>query len=452
MATGIPKVRSYSNKNEATDSANPRLSLQYDGQSSREEILTGRRDSCESVWEAQHYGSSNRLYFGDNLPILRALMDDVGIRGTVRLIYIDPPFASNNVFQSRSFTDAYDDLLDGVTYIDFMRKRLIVMKELLANDGSIYVHLDGRMVFHIKVLMDDLFGLSNFRNLITRQKCNPKNYTRNSFGNVSDYILFYTKSDRYVWNRAMLPWDDERKRKEYPYVESHTGRRYKRVPIHAPGIRNGDTGKPWKGINPPPGKHWQYRRETLDRFDMEGQIYWSANGNPRRKVYADQSHGIPVQDIWLDVKDPFNQNSRITGYPTEKNIDLLTRIINASSDRGDLVLDCFAGSGTTLEAANRLGRSWIGIDNSIEAIDTIVRRLRFGSHKMGDYVKDRPLIPNDTEDASTIPLFDWKQDIQPQMPGGLKYENSQDSKPEFRFLVSRSCRDEFNHHMFGVDC
>ena len=379
------------------------------------------------------------------------MLDDRDVRGRIRLIYIDPPFASNSVYKSRSLAYAYVDALDGAGYLDFMRRRLIVMRELLADDGSIYVHLDDRMVFHVKVMMDEIFGAENFRNLITRQKCHPKNYTRNSYGNVSDYILFYTKSDKYVWNRPMLQWTDKRKSEEYPYVERSSGRRYKRVPLHAPGVRNGDTGKAWKGINPPPGKHWQYRRETLNRMDADGEIYWSSNGNPRRKVYADQSEGVPIQDIWMDVKDQTNQNARITGYPTEKNLDLLKRIVSASSNPGDLVMDCFAGSGTALDAAVALGREWIGIDDSIESINTIIKRLRFGLHRMGDFVKSRR-SRSETPGVPVHPqLFDTELSVRTHPPGGLRYEDGQKIKPDFRFLVSADRWEEYVKRAKGLE-
>jgi len=121
-------------------------------------------------------------------------------------------------------------------------------------------------------------------------------------------------------------------------------------------------------------------------MDTRGEIYWSPNGNPRRKIYLDASSGVPVQDIWLEFRDAHNQNIEITGYPTEKNPALLARIIEASSDPGDLVLDCFAGSGTTLAVASQLNRRWIGIDNSMEAISTTLRRFAKGLAPMGDFV------------------------------------------------------------------
>jgi adenine-specific DNA-methyltransferase len=368
-----------------------------------------------SVWSGSPT-STNRLYFGDNLPILAALLQDALVSQKVKLIYIDPPYATNSVFHSRTQADAYQDLLVGPHYIEFMRQRLILLHELLADDGSIYVHLDETMAFYVKIIMDEIFGARNFRNWITRRKCNPKNTTRKRYGDISDYVLFYSKTDHYVWNRPVEEWTDERATKEYTNVEPGTGRRYKKVPVHAPGTRNGATGGLWKGRYPPPGKHWQFTPDILDEMDARGEIYWSPNGNPRRKIYLDDSAGVPVQDIWLDFPDVRNQNTRITGYPTEKSPALLDRIIRASSEPGDWVLDCFAGSGTALAEASRLNRHWIGIDNSPEAIATILRRFKIGVEPMGDFVGKRgkrqevaldtlfSLIEPDDEDESRSSL------------------------------------------------
>ena len=393
MATGIPLAKGHAKQLGAKANGNSLqrvsidITLSYEGKQSESSILATppailKRNDKEGV--KGH--SFNRLYFGENLSVLAALLNDPAVRGKVRLIYIDPPYATKSVFQSRQQADAYSDLLEGAHYIEFLRARLILLRELLADDGSIYVHLDDNMAFHAKAVMDEVFGASNFRNWITRKKCNPKNYTRKTFGNVSDYILFYTKSDEYVWNRPVEAWTELRADKEYQYTEAETGRRYKKVPVHAPGMRNGETGQPWRGKMPPPGKHWQYRPSTLDEMDARGEIYWSLTGNPRRKVYLDESEGVPVQDLWLDFRDAHNQNIQITGYPTEKNPLLLQQIIQASSTAGDLVLDCFAGSGTTLEGAHKLSRHWIGIDNSPEALRVILQRFASGLKPMGDFV------------------------------------------------------------------
>jgi len=330
-----------------------------------------------------------RLYHADNLDVLNALVDDEKVCGKVTLIYIDPPYNTGGAFETRDFKHAYDDCFSIEDYIGFMRKRLELMHKLLSDKGSIYVHLDSNMVFYVKVMMDEIFGMQNFKGMITRKKCKPKNFTRKTYGNISDYILFYSKTDHPVWNRPYEEWDDEKILKEYPYIEEDTGRRYKKVPIHAPGTRNGATGMPWRGMMPPEGKHWQFAPKKLDELDAKGEIYWSSNGNPRRKVYLDQSNGIPVQDIWLDYLDSNNQNTLITGYPTEKNLDMLKRIIETSSLKGDLVMDCFSGSGTTLIAAEELGRQWIGIDIGDEAVTTIINRFKNGSKPLGDYVKKK---------------------------------------------------------------
>ena len=391
MATGIPKTQWNGDIQEKALLSDDLLdaSLLYPGKSTEEEIVATKPAELKLLWQ-NPVNHPNRLYYGDNLSILASLLDDPSVKGKVKLVYIDPPFATNSVFQSRSQNDAYHDLLVGAHYIEFMRERLVLLRELLAEDGSIYVHLDMNRAFHIKIVMDEIFGQKNFRNWITRKKCNPKNYTRKTYGNISDFILFYTKSDEYVWNRPYLEWTPEQILKEYQYIEEMSGRRYKKVPIHAPGVRNGETGKPWRGMDPPPGKHWQYPPATLDEMDARGEIYWSPNGNPRRKLYFDESAGIPIQDIWLDFRDAHNQNIKITGYPTEKNPDMLSVIVQASSNPDDIVLDCFSGSGSTLDVASQLKRKWIGIDNSQTALATILQRFAKGLQPMGDFVNTEP--------------------------------------------------------------
>lgn len=328
-----------------------------------------------------------RLYHGDNINALHELLKDESIAGKVKLIYIDPPYNTGGDFETRDLVHAYSDNNTIENYVEQMRERLVLMHQLLSNDGSIYVHLDNKMVFHIKIVMDEIFGIQNFKGMITRKKCKTKNWTSLSFGNISDYILFYGKSNKTTWNKQYQPWEEEKAFKEYPFIEENTGRRYKRVPIHAPGVRNGACGLPWRGMEPPMGKHWQYTPETLDEMDARGEIYWSRNGNPRRKVYLDKSEGIPYQDIWMDFIDINNQNTKITGYPTEKNMEMLKLIVSASSNKDDIVLDCFAGSGTTLIAAESLGRQWIGVDIGDESIRIIERRLLYGEIRMKDYDK-----------------------------------------------------------------
>lgn len=381
MATGVQCKGKYSSRKSLE------ITLSYDCKKDESDIISYRGDTFEKV--ASLNGDSRNIFFyGDNKDALSHLLHS-GYSGTVSLIYIDPPFSTSSEFTSKNMSHAYSDSLRGGQYIEFLRERLILLRELLSNRGSIYLHLDGNMAFSMKQIMDEVFGLNNFRAFITRQKCSVKNYTRKTYGNISDYILFYTKSSNYIWNRPYEPWDENRLSKEYPNVDEKTGKRYKKVPLHAPGIRKGETGKEWRGMVPPRGKHWQYTPEKLDALDAAGEIYWSPTGNPRRKVFHDPDKGIPVQDIWLKYRDSINQAQKTTGYPTEKNYDMLKMIVMASSNPNDIVLDCFSGSGTTLDAAYRCGRKWIGADNSVESLKSVLKRFNEGLDTYGDYVNDK---------------------------------------------------------------
>lgn len=379
MATGVPN----SNKNKKSHKG---YSLSYEGKVPESDILNGTRAELKPIFENESE-PINRLIYGDNLPVLRTLLDDSRFKNKVDLVYIDPPFATGSGFESRKQELAYSDNLQGAEFVEFLRQRIILLRELLSDSGSIYVHLDSKMAFPVKVLMDEIFGVQNFRNWITRRKTNSKNYTSRAYGNISDYILFYSKGKNYIWNKPTDVLSDELAETEYRHIDERNGRRYMRVPVHAPGVRKGETGKVWRGVMPPPGKHWQYSPATLDGMDARGEIYWSKNGNPRRKIYLDEHKGVGIHDLWLDFKDAHNQNIKITGYPTEKNPDLLKRILMASSNEQSIVLDAFLGSGTVADVASQLNRKWIGVDNSFEAIKTTVKRLTHGTERMGDYVK-----------------------------------------------------------------
>jgi adenine-specific DNA-methyltransferase len=304
--------------------------------------------------------------------------------GKITLAYLDPPYATGMDFHSRTQKHAYNDSFGTAAYIEFMRRRLIVLRELLASDGSIYVHIGHQMLFHLKVVLDEVFGVQNFRNLIVRKKCSSKNSTRKQYANLHDYILFYSKTKQYKWNQPSEEPEEEWLDREYPKVDT-TGR-YKLVPIHAPGTRNGETGKLWRGMSPPPGKHWQFTPERLEEFDKRGEMHWSKNGNPRRKVYLSPTKTRPLTDYWSDFRDAHHQSIEITGYPTEKNLAMLKVIVNASSEPGDIVIDPFAGSAGTLQAAGESGRRWIGIDASATAAEAGLQRLRHGTRPMGHYV------------------------------------------------------------------
>ena len=322
----------------------------------------------------------NKLYWGDNLQVMSHLLKE--FRGKINLIYIDPPFDSKAEYkkkiqlkgktiendQSAFEEKQYTDIWNNDEYLQFMYERLILMRELLAENGSIFVHCDHRRSHHLRCILDEIYGCENFRNEITREKCNPKNYTNRTFGNIADVVLFYSKTQNPSWNILLQQMSSDEILESFPKVDAE-GKRYKTAPLHAPGVRSGETGKPWRGLQPPHGNHWRYIHKTLDELDAAGLIEWSGTGNPRKIIYEENSKGTPVQDIWLGMKDPSGV------YPTEKNGILLERIIKASSNPGDIVFDCFMGSGTTQAVAMKLGRRFIGADINLGAVQITTKRL-----------------------------------------------------------------------------
>lgn len=329
------------------------------------------------------------LYHGDNKEVLAHLLAN-GFRGQVKLIYIDPPFDSGADYvrqvQLRGPKGTlkidgedyalgeqvqYTDIWSNDNYLQFMYERLLMLKELLSEDGALYLHCDTKRSHLLRCVMDEVFGPENFRNEIVRVKCNPKNSKRKAFGNVHDVVLLYVKgdSDERLWNVQRESIESEDLERLFQKTNAE-GRRYTTVALHARGTRQGETGKPWRGIAPPPGRHWAYRHSELERFDREELIEWSSTNNPRLIRFADEKEGDLVQDIWT-MKDPVEDD-----YPTEKPEELLERLIKASTNPGDLVLDCFIGSGTTAAVAQKLGRRWIGCDINKGAIQTTAKRLQ----------------------------------------------------------------------------
>ena len=316
---------------------------------------------------------SNQLIQGDNLDVMSSMFDRY--YGAFDLVYIDPPFATQNTFRSdgdRAATIssplngdvAYSDVFDLDDYIRFLETRVAVARDLMSSNGSFYIHTDTKVGHYVKVMMDRVFGRGNFRSDITRIKSNPKNFSRRAFGNIKDTILFYTKTDSYIWNEPRLRQSDDVIMARYSKVDA-AGRRYTTTPLHAPGeTRNGPTGGLWRGMSPPAGRHWRYPPDQLEELDLMGLIEWSGTGNPRKIIYAADvaERGVKMQDVW-EYKDP-----QVPVYPTQKNLEMLAQIVSASSLESSAVLDFFCGSGTTLLAASRLRRSWVGIDSSVVAI------------------------------------------------------------------------------------
>lgn len=348
-------------------------------------LLDGQRDASAVLADELPAGlpavprTGNLLMRGDNLTALRMLLRD-GYRSAVDLVYIDPPFATGTTFRvdgerastismARGGDVAYADTLTGDAYLEFLRERLIVARELMSDVSSIYLHIDCKVGHCVKLVMDEVFGAERFRGDIARVKCNPKNFARKGFGNVKDMVLLYTKTDALVWHAPRTPYTADDLATLFPKLDD-CGRRYTTVPLHAPGETvGGDTGGEFKGLRPPKGRHWRCSPTELAALDGRGAIEWSRTGNPRLRLYADERPGKLMQDIWTYKDPPYPD------YPTAKNLEMLKMIVAASSNEGSLVLDFFCGSGTTLVAAQSLGRRWVGVDISPQAIAVAGRRL-----------------------------------------------------------------------------
>lgn len=349
----------------------------------------------------------NRLIWtNDNLVALHSLLDernpetkDYRYRGKVDLVYIDPPFMVNDDFladnaieidldgeagvqakkepslvEILAYRDTWASGLD--SFLGMLKRRLELLKELLAPSGSIYVHLDWHAVHYVKVLMDELFGYEQMRNEIVWQRTTAHNDPK-QFGRVNDRLLLYAQDRRQFYFRTVhhAEYSQEQLAR---YKDSDEGGPFTGRDLTAPGVRHGETGKAWRGLNPTAsGRHWARPPAELEELLKAGKILLKKDGTPRLdglKAYLSDTDGPPVQDVWTDIGLAPTASERL-GYPTQKPVALLERIITASSPPGGLVLDAFMGSGTTCEAAERLGRRWIGIDNGKYAIHLARKRL-----------------------------------------------------------------------------
>ena len=342
-------------------------------------------------------GWINKIFWGDNLQVMSHMLKEY--RGKIDLIYIDPPFDSKADYKkkieikgvgkaetdSTSFEEKqYGDIWTNDEYLQFMYERLILMRELLSKTGSIFLHCDWHKSHLLRCLLDEVFGSNNFVNEIIWRKSNSHNDGK-KFGSITESIFFYSKTSSYKYNKQYYEMDE----KSYNLTEEETGRKYKSVSLNAAG-----QGEPrffnGKLLYPPTGTHWRWSQDRINEaLSMNPpKIYFSANGVPRYKQYMDEMNGNPVQNLWADDMEELpienlwmdfmaisSQASERLDYPTQKPEALLERIINSSTDKGDLVFDCFMGSGTTQAVAMKLGRRFIGADINLGAIQTTTKRL-----------------------------------------------------------------------------
>jgi len=380
----------------------------------------------------------NRLYFGDNLAVLRESIASE----TVDLIYLDPPFNSNADYNilygtkrggpSQAQTHAFEDtwkwgidakraidetaarhleagsLLDSfqkifpesnmMAYLAMMAVRLVELHRVLKSTGSLYLHCDSTASHYLKVLLDAIFGPKSFRNEIIWERFGSHNDPKR-FGRVTDTILFYSKSDVFKFNPVRVAYSDAHLSKRFRYSDPD-GRKFWPNTMLAPGGRG--PRYEWNGHT----RNWRFTKENMEQLEAKGEIYYSAKGMPYRKNYLDALKGQPVQNLWTDIKMTKSGAEKLP-YPTQKPLALLERIILASSDKGNMVLDPFCGCGTAIEAAEKNGRNWIGIDITYLAIHVIESRL---VKAFGTKIKDAyELIgrPKDADDARALAARDW---------------------------------------------
>ncbi len=316
------------------------------------------------------------IYCGDCLDQLQKLPD-----GCVDLIYIDPPFNSNRNYEvfwgetreKRAFADRHASTQ---AYIEYMRPRCVELSRVLKKTGSFYYHCDWHASHYVKVMLDQILGESSFQNEIVWKRYGAHNDVGQGsrhYGRVHDVVLFYTRSDDYTWHQLYMPLDPDYIEETYRLKEPETGRRFTTTPMTGPGGEaKGNPVFEWKGHT----RAWRYSKETMERLEQEGRLHYSKTGYVRQKKYIDESKGVPVQSIWSDIKSLSGAHTERLGYPTQKPLALLERIINSSSNPNDIILDAFCGCGTALVAAENLNRQWIGIDISPTACRVMAKRLR----------------------------------------------------------------------------
>jgi len=371
--------------------------LEYAGKMKREQVLA---ETPAAPWQlVRHFaedrphgdGWRNLLVWGDNLLALRELLADqqgpnrYGTKNKIKLIYIDPPFATKQDFM-KDKEKAYRDKVIGAQFIEFVRRRLILLRELLAEDGSIFVHLDWKKGHYIKSVMDEIFGESCFTGEIVWKRT-TSHAQKLSYGVVHDTIFHYRKSqENFIWNPQFEGHSQSYIDRYYNSIDED-GRRYTLDNLTAEG-----QGPPriffGREMSPPSGTHWRYSQDKIDKLSEEGLIVMTSNDRPRFKRYLDTLKGRVIGSLWETIPPVNSQAMEDTHYPTQKPEQLLERIIRSCSNKDDIILDAFAGSGTTVAVAEMLDRRWITIDCGKLSIYTIQKRMHCLKNTIGSGKKD----------------------------------------------------------------
>ena len=326
-------------------------------------------------------GWRNKIFWGDNLQVMSHLLKE--FRGKVDLVYIDPPFDSKADYKKKiklrgkevkndtaSFEEKqYTDIWNNDEYLQFMYERLVVLRELMSDKGTLYLHCDQRVSSYLRLICDEIFGIGNFRSWIC-WKSSPGHSDQSFFNDMQNHILMYTKTDTPIWNQLYGPYDDE-------YLASHyqkkdpDGRVFEDDNLTAYGLSGGGYQYEWNGHD----KLWRRPKESMQELEDAGRIYYTKNGVARYKRYLDEMPGMVLSDLWTDISRLNSQAKEKENYPTQKPEALLERMILASSNEGSLVFDCFMGSGTTQSAALKLKRRFLGADINLGAVQTTTKRL-----------------------------------------------------------------------------
>jgi len=308
-----------------------------------------------------------------------------------------------------------------LAYLSYMTERLLPLKGIVKPTGAVFLHCDPTASHYIKVMMDGIFGHQNFRSEIIWRRMNPTGRGTRRLANNADHIIYYAMGNSFTWHRQFLLHDERYVERNYRFVDK-SGRRYRFDNLQGAGVRTGSSGAPWRGVDPnDSGSHWAIpnaalpesaknlsSQAKLEILDEMGRIYWPPKGKvPAYKRYLDEMPGTPVDTIWDDIGGLQSQSKERLGYATQKPVALLERIISMSSNEGELVFDPFCGCATTLEAAQRLGRRWIGIDIAIHAIKRVAKvRLedRLGLKEGVDFTVEG--VPHSLEGAHDL----WERD------------------------------------------